>query len=312
MKCLVTGGAGFIGSHLCDSLLAAGHSVVALDSLITGSRENVSHLAGNPHFQFMEHNVVEDLPDSIGPIQAIFHFASPASPPKYQAYPLDTLLANTVGTHKLLMKAKDWGAIFLYASTSEVYGNPLEHPQKETYWGNVNPNGPRSCYDEAKRCGEAWVATYVRNYNLDARIVRIFNTYGPRMDIDDGRVITNFIKQILRQEPLTIYGSGDQTRSFCFVTDLVEGIMALFSHPKMKGEVVNLGTSEEKTVKQIASMLSKIARYKGELVYKPLPEDDPVRRKPDLTKAKKMLGFKPQVALTQGLTKTLSYFKKRT
>ena len=309
MKCLVTGGAGFIGSHLCDRLLADGHSVVCVDNLITGSKDNVSHLLTHPQFSFLEADVSLPLPDSVR-AQLIFHFASPASPPKYQRFPIETLLVNSIGTYHLLEKAKSWQARFVYASTSEVYGDPKEHPQRETYWGNVNPIGPRSCYDESKRVGESFVSTYTRTFHLDGRIVRIFNTYGPRMDIDDGRIVTNFIKQILSRTPLTIQGDGSQTRSFCYISDLIEGIMSVFTTPAAQGEVINLGNPEEKTILELLDLIKKVSHYSGETVFLPLPEDDPLRRKPDITKAQNLLHWEAKVGLEEGLTKTLEYFKK--
>lgn len=310
MKCLVTGGAGFIGSHLCDRLLAEGHSVICIDNLITGNQQNIAHQLKNPYFQFIEHDCALPLPDTIE-VQVIFHFASPASPPKYQLYPIETLLVNTVGTYNLLKLAKKCQAQFIYASTSEVYGDPKEHPQTETYWGNVNPNGPRSCYDEAKRCGEAWVMAYIRKFGIDGRIIRIFNTYGPRMDIDDGRVVTNFIKQIISGEKIVIYGTGSQTRSFCFVSDLVDGIIKVFTTKNLQGEVINLGNTEEYTIQSFAKFVAKTANYLQDFVYKPLPQDDPMQRKPDISKAQKLLDWQPRIELKTGIEKTFDYFKER-
>ncbi len=308
MKCLVTGGAGFIGSFLCDRLLAEGHDVICVDNLITGRKKNIEHLLKHASFRFIEHDVSLPLPDEIS-ANAIFHFASPASPPKYQQFPVETLLVNSQGTYLLLEKARKWQAKFIFASTSEVYGDPLEHPQKETYWGHVNPTGPRSCYDESKRVGEAFVTTFIRKYDIDARIARIFNTYGPRMDIDDGRIVTNFIKQILSQAPLTIHGDGTQTRSFCFISDLIEGIYALFNSPRARGEIVNLGNPNEQTVLEFAKTIKKITGYNGSFIYLPLPQDDPQRRKPDITKASQLLSWQPKVTLEEGLKKTLDYFQ---
>jgi len=309
MKCLVTGGAGFIGSFLCDRLLETGHEVVCIDNLVTGHKKNIAHLLSQPKFEFIEHDVTLPLPEAIS-ASVIFHFASPASPPKYQKYAIETLLVNSIGTYYLLEKARVWQAKFIFASTSEVYGDPREHPQKETYWGHVNPNGPRSCYDEAKRVGESFVATYIRKYQLDGRIIRIFNTFGPRMDIDDGRVVTNFIKQILSRTPLTIQGDGSQTRSFCYISDLIEGIMSVFTTPAARGEVINLGNPEEKTILELLNIIKKVSHYWGETVFLPLPEDDPLRRKPDITKAQNLLHWEAKVGLEEGLTKTLEYFKK--
>ena len=308
MKCLVTGGAGFIGSHLCDRLITEGHEVVCVDNLITGNKDNISQLISNAHFEFLESDCTQNL-DTSFKAEAIFHLASPASPPKYQQYPIETLLVNTLGTKQLLDLARQWGARMLFASTSEVYGDPLEHPQKETYWGNVNPNGPRSCYDEGKRAGEAFVASYVRKFGVDCRVVRIFNTFGPRMDIDDGRVVTNFIKQILTQQALTIYGDGLQTRSFCYVSDLVSGLIAALQIG-IKGEVYNLGNPEEKSILEFAQFIKEITNYHGEFVHVDLPQDDPQMRQPDITKAKTTLKWEPQVSLTEGLQKTIAYFKQ--
>lgn len=310
MNCLITGGAGFIGSHLSDALIAKGHRVIIIDNLLTGSRENIAHLIQNPHVTFLEGDVSNEICDTVE-AQVIFHLASVASPPKYVKYPVETLLVNTVGTHKLLEKARLWGAKFIFASTSEVYGDPLKHPQKETYWGNTSSTGPRSCYDEAKRCGESFVMAYYRTFGVDASIVRIFNTYGPRMDIDDGRVVTNFIKQILTKEPLTIYGDGSQTRSFCYVSDLVAGLLKVFETKGISGEVFNLGNTHEKTIKQFAQIVADIAKYPHAFTYGNLPQDDPIRRKPDISKAKKILGWEPKVDLVDGLKKTYSYFKQQ-
>lgn len=308
MKCLVTGGAGFIGSHLCDRLLAEGHQVVCVDNFITGNKKNISHLLTNPQFSFIEQDCVQPLRELHG-IEMIFHFASPASPPKYQKFPVETLLVNTVGTYNLLEIARTQHAVFIYASTSEVYGDPEEHPQKESYFGHVNPIGIRACYDEAKRAGEAFSTSFVKKYGIDARIVRIFNTYGPRMDIDDGRVVTNFIKQILSKQPLTINGEGTQTRSFCYVDDLVNGIVAVSKTAAMKGEVVNLGTTNEMTIVELANVLKKMTAYEGELKFQSMPSDDPVRRRPDISKAKTLLKWEPSVNLQTGLKKTLEYFQ---
>ncbi len=310
MKIIVTGGAGFIGSHLCDRLLNDGHKVICIDNLLSGNKKNITHLANNPHFQFIDHDCILPLPVNIE-AQAIFHFASPASPPKYQAYPIETLLVNTIGTYYLLEAARKWSARFIYASTSEIYGDPKQHPQTEQYWGNVNPVGPRSCYDEAKRAGESYVATYIRKYGLDGRIVRIFNTYGPRMNLDDGRVVTNIIKQILSREPIKIYGTGEQTRSFCYISDMVDGIIKVFDTPQLKGEIFNLGKTEEITILKLSKIIQKIARHQEQIQHLDLPEDDPHRRNPDITKAKKILHWQPKISLEQGLTLTYKYFKKQ-
>lgn len=241
-----------------------------------------------------------------------FHLASPASPPKYQQFALETLLVNTIGTYYLLERARQAKARFIYASTSEIYGDPLEHPQTEDYWGNVNPVGPRACYDESKRAGETFVSTYVYKMHLDCRIMRIFNTYGPRMDIDDGRVVTNFIKQILEKQPLEIYGDGNQTRSFCYVSDLVEAIYHIAFSDKAKGEIFNIGNPDEYTINQLAQLLMKQANYSGPLTTKPLPQDDPKRRKPDISKMKRFFGWEPKINIEAGLKKTLEYFQTKT
>ena len=310
MKCLITGGAGFIGSHLADRLLAEGHQVIALDNLITGSRSNISHLISNAQFRFIQHDCIQGLPPDLE-TEVIFHFASPASPPKYQQYPVETLLVNTLGTYQLLEYCKNHGARMIFASTSEIYGDPLVHPQVETYWGNVNPNGPRSCYDESKRAGEAFVAAYIRKFGIDARIIRIFNTFGPRMDIHDGRIVTNFIRQILAQQPLVIYGDGSQTRSLCYVSDLVEGIFQVFMNPAAKGEVFNLGNPMEQTVKEFADYITKLFLKPQNYKFLSLPVDDPKRRRPDITKATQILGWEPKVSLEDGLKKTITYFKQK-
>ena len=308
IKCIVTGGAGFIGSHLVDQLLSDGNEVVAVDNLITGSKKNIAHLNSNSHFTFLEHDVSQPLPQDIT-AKMILHFASPASPPKYQKYPVETLLVNTVGTYHLLERARRDGAVFIFASTSEVYGDQLEHPQKETYWGRVNPNGERSCYDEGKRAGEAYTFTYLRKYDLDCRIVRIFNTYGPRMDIDDGRVVTNFIKQVINEKALTIYGDGNQTRSFCYISDLVEGIIRLINNPAAKGGVINLGNPQEMTVLELAEAVKQITGYSGHLIHEKLPTDDPIQRKPDISRAGELLHWTTTVSLEEGLRQTFAYFK---
>lgn len=320
-KCLVTGGAGFIGSHLCDRLLDLGYEVICLDNLITGNLKNISHLKQNPRFKFLKIDVTNlsefkpKLGKSAFPPQAIFHLASPASPNKesplsYLKFPIETLLVNSCGTYNLLELAKKEGAKFLYASSSEIYGDPKEHPQKETYWGNVNPHGVRSCYDEGKRFGEAIVMAYVRKFNLDSRIVRIFNTFGPRMDKDDGRAVVNFINQAIEGKPLTIYGDGSQTRSFCFVSDLVEGLILSMFKQNSKGKVFNLGNPEEYTILEFAKIIKELTRAKSEIVFKDLPSDDPKHRCPDITRAKTILGWQPKVSLREGLLKTIEYFRK--
>lgn len=305
---LVTGGAGFIGSHLVEVLLAAGHKVIGVDNLLTGSEKNLQEAQKNPQFTFLNHDVTKPLLISER-IDYIFHLASPASVVDYQKYPEETALVNSLGTIHLLNLAKQQGARLLFASTSEVYGDPKEHPQTETYWGNVNPNGIRSCYDESKRFGEAMTMVYVRKHGLDARIVRIFNTYGPRMRKTDGRVVSNFINQALEGKPLTVYGDGKQTRSFCYVSDLVEGIIKLMVTNGAKGEVVNLGNPEEYRVIDLAKKIKDLTRSSSEIVFSDLPEDDPNKRRPDIAKAENLLGWKPRVSVDEGLVKTIEYYK---
>lgn len=308
MKCIVTGGAGFIGSHLCDRLIGDGHEVICVDNFITGNRYNIEHLFRKSRFKFIEHDCTQPLP-GIDAVDVIFHFASPASPPKYQALPVETLLVNTVGTYHLLTLARRYNARFVFASTSEVYGDPKEHPQRETYWGNVNPVGPRSCYDEGKRAGEAYVATYMNTFGLDCRIVRIFNTYGPRMDLNDGRVVTNFIRQILDRKAPVIHGTGEQTRSFCYISDLVEGIVLVMNISAARGQVINLGNTEEWTIQELGKYIKAEMGYTGEFEYKDLPHDDPLMRRPDITKAKEILGWEPKVSIKQGLLLTIKYYQ---
>jgi nucleoside-diphosphate-sugar epimerase len=313
MRILVTGGAGFIGSHLCDALLAVGHEVVCLDNLITGSRRNIEHLANEPRFHFMEHDVVTPLEIAV---DAIFHLASPASPPGYLEYPLKTALTNSVGTANLLALALRLKARFLVASTSETYGDPQEHPQREEYWGHVNPIGVRSCYDESKRFSETLTMIYVRQYGLDARIIRIFNTYGPRSDPDDGRIVPNFITQALRGDPITVYGDGTQTRSLCYVSDLVDGILRAMFTPETEGDVFNLGNPEEHTVVEFAHIIKRLTHSGSSIVYKSAPQlgnrisDDPTRRCPNISKAQRVLGWTPAVGLTEGLEKTIAWFRQ--
>lgn len=314
----VAGGAGFIGSHLCEKLLHEGYQVVCIDNFITGSKNNIAHLLEKSYFFFLEKNVISlhssDIQDLPKP-DFIFHLASPASPNKnsatsYIAYPIETLQVNSVGTQNLLEIARMHNARFVIASTSEVYGDPTVSPQNEDYFGNVNPNGVRSVYDEAKRFGEAMTMAYVRKYNVDARIARIFNTYGPNMQIDDGRVVSNFIVQALQAEPLTIYGNGNQTRSFCYVSDLVDGLSKLMFVQDIQGEVVNLGNPNEKKIKEFATIVKELTGTSSEIVHsEPLPEDDPKQRCPDITKAKHLLDWEPKVTLEEGLQKTVAYFK---
>ncbi|MFN9351800.1 MAG: UDP-glucuronic acid decarboxylase family protein [Gemmatimonadota bacterium] len=307
MRVLVTGAAGFLGSHLCDRFLADGHRVVGMDNFLTGSPENIAHLVGNPHFEFLEHNI-STYSYVAGPLDGVLHFASPASPVDYLEMPIQTLKVGSLGTHNALGIAKAKGARFLLASTSEVYGDPLVHPQPESYWGNVNPIGPRGVYDEAKRFAEAITMAYHRFHGVDTRIVRIFNTYGPRMRPNDGRVVSNFIVQALRGQPLTVYGDGSQTRSFCYVQDEVEGIYRLFH----QGDNLptNIGNPGEFTVQQLADLVLELTGSSSPIDRRPLPEDDPKVRQPDLTKARAQLGWEPRVPLREGLGHTIAYFRE--
>ena len=312
MQILVAGGAGFVGSWLCERLISEGHVVWCVDNLLTGSKNNIAHLLGRENFQFFRQDVT--LPLDFTKIDAIYHLASPASPnansPKsYMQFPVETMLVNSLGTYNLLEIAKQNKARFLYASSSEVYGEPGVHPQKEEYWGNVNPNGPRSCYDEGKRFGEAMVFSYVRKFQIDARVIRIFNTYGPKMDPRDGRVISNFIVASLKNQPLEIYGTGEQTRSFCYISDLVDGLISAMNSSHTSGEVFNLGNDGEFSIIEVANILEKINNKKLKRLLKPLPQDDPTRRKPDLSKAKKVFKYEPKVYLEEALRKTIEYFK---
>jgi len=307
MRILITGGAGFLGSHLCDYFIAKGHSVIAMDNLITGNIKNIEHLFGNDKFQFIKHDVTNfiHLP---GKIDAVMHFASPASPIDYLKYPIPTLKVGALGTHKALGLAKEKNAIFMLASTSETYGDPLVNPQPETYWGNVNPIGPRGVYDEAKRFAEAMTMAYHRYHKMPIRIVRIFNTYGPRMRKEDGRAVPAFITQALLNKPVTVFGKGSQTRSFCYVSDLVEGLYRLLN--SNANEPVNIGNPNEKTLQELAELVIKITKSKSKIIYKPLPVDDPKVRRPDITKAKTLLKWQPTVNLNTGLHKTIDWFKK--
>ncbi len=303
---LVTGGAGFLGSHLCDLLLARGCRVTAMDNLITGNVNNIAHNAGNPDFSFIKYDVTNYLYLE-SHVDAVFHFASPASPIDYQQLPIQTLKVGSLGTHKALGLALAEKAVFLLASTSEVYGDPLVHPQTEDYWGNVNPIGPRGVYDEAKRFSEALTMAYHNAHGLDTRIVRIFNTYGPRMRLHDGRVVPELIYQALTGRPLTVFGDGSQTRSFCFVSDLVEGIYRLYKSGCV--EPVNIGNPAEMTVLEFARTVIELTNSKSEIVFRALPIDDPTKRQPDITKAKRLLDWEPKVALQEGLARTIDYFR---
>jgi dTDP-glucose 4,6-dehydratase len=308
MRILVTGGAGFLGSHLCDRLLAEGHDVIAMDNLLTGNTDNIAHLAGHKRFLFIEHNVTNYIYIK-GDLDAILHFASPASPVDYLELPIQTLKVGSLGTHNALGLAMAKGARLLLASTSEVYGDPQVHPQTEDYWGHVNPIGPRGVYDEAKRFAEAMVMAYHRSHHVDTRIVRIFNTYGPRMRLNDGRVVPNFIGQALRGEPLTVYGDGSQTRSFCFVTDLVDGIYRLLLSDEV--EPVNIGNPIETTILEFAEKINAFTGNQAGIQFKPLPKDDPKQRQPNIAKAKRILGWEPKVALDQGMATTVDWFAER-
>ena len=310
MRTLVTGGAGMIGSHLVDALLARGDAVTVLDNLLTGRQRNLAHLAGSGRLRLVVADVAEPFPADLGgPFARVYHLASPASPPDFARYPLETLRANAAGTEHALAVACRHGARFLLASTSEAYGDPTEHPQAETYWGHVNPVGPRSCYNEGKRYAESLTATFGRVHGLDVRIARIFNTYGPRSRPDDGRIVPNFCLQALTGRPLTIYGSGRQTRSLCYVADLVRGLVALMDTDGLGGEVVNLGSPEEHAVAALAERIVALARSPSRIAYGPLPADDPARRRPDITKARRLLGWEPRVRLDDGLGHTLAHFR---
>jgi UDP-glucuronate decarboxylase len=306
-RILITGGAGFIGSHLCESLLSEGNEVVCLDNFFTGRRSNVAHLLGNPKFELIRHDVIEPI---LLEVDQIYHMACPASPVHYQHNPVKTLKTSVMGTINMLGLAKRVGARILLASTSEVYGDPKEHPQRESYWGNVNPIGIRSCYDEGKRVAETLMMDYHRQNKVDTKIIRIFNTYGPRMLFDDGRVVSNFIIQALTGKPLTIYGDGSQTRSFCFVDDLARGIMAMMNSENFIGPV-NLGNPVELTVKDLAEQVIEMTGSSSTIAVKPLPQDDPTRRKPDISLAKEKLSWEPTVTLEEGLRATIKNFKER-
>src|SRR5215469_14063612 len=305
---VVTGAAGFLGSHLTDLLLSRGHKVIAIDNFVTGSVDNISHLGGNTNFKFIQQDVTEFIFLDV-PVNYVWHFASPASPIDYLEIPIQTLKVGSLGTHKALGLAKNKGARFLLASTSEIYGDPLVHPQPEEYWGNVNSIGPRGCYDEAKRFAEALTMAYHNEHEVETRIVRIFNTYGPRMRLRDGRVVPAFVSQALHNKPVTVFGKGTQTRSFCYVSDLIEGIyrlmMSSYDRP------VNIGNPTEMTVHEFAKEIIRATGSRSRIVFKPLPLDDPKQRKPDITKARTILGWEPKVKLAEGLVKTIEYFRTK-
>jgi len=305
-RALITGGAGFLGSHLCDALLGEGWSVVVVDNLLTGRRANIAHLTHDPRFEFVEKNICQ--PFDVGKVDYVFHFASPASPEDYHAHGIETLQVGSLGTFHALETAHKYGAKYLVSSTSECYGDPLEHPQKETYWGHVNPVGPRSVYDEAKRFTEAVTVAYRRYHNVDVRIARIFNTYGPRMQIRDGRVVPNFMRQALSGEELTIYGDGSQTRSFCYVSDEIDGFLRLAKSDEHMP--VNIGNPTEFSILECAKLVLKVTGSKSQIRYVPLPQDDPRQRQPDITKARQLLGWEPRIDLEKGLRLSLDFFKQ--
>lgn len=305
-RVLVTGGAGFIGSHLCKKLIENGDFVICLDNFFTGSKANIQDLLNNPNFELIEHDI--EIPIGLK-VDQIYNLACPASPPHYQFNPVKTIRTSVIGITNMLELAKANNATLLQASTSEVYGDPLEHPQRETYWGNVNPIGIRSCYDEGKRCAETLMMDYHRQFNTDVKIIRIFNTYGPNMHKNDGRVVSNFIVQALNNEDITIYGNGDQTRSFCYVDDLIKAMIRMMNTPNFIGPV-NLGNPNEKTIKELAELIIKLTGSKSKLIYKTLPQDDPCRRKPDITLAKETLNWSPTIPLNDGIENTIAYFKK--
>jgi nucleoside-diphosphate-sugar epimerase len=313
LRIIVTGGGGFIGSHLCEALLAGGHEVVAIDNFLTGNRDNVAHLADEPRFTLIEHDIVQpfDMGKLPAHVDAIFHLASPASPADFTRLPLEIALINSRGTQNVLELARGYKARYLVSSTSEAYGDPLIHPQSESYFGNVNPVGPRACYDEGKRFTEMLTSLYVREYGVDGRIVRIFNTYGPRMNPKDGRSVPNFISQAIRNEPITIYGDGTQTRSYCYVSDMVSGLMAvMFAPPETRGMVFNVGNPDERTILEFANLIRKMCDSQAPVKYLPALQDDPARRCPDITRVQTLLGWQPRVALEEGLPRTIDWFNK--
>ncbi|HIQ31571.1 MAG TPA: SDR family oxidoreductase [Aquifex aeolicus] len=310
MRVLITGAAGFLGSHLCERFLEEGHEVIGMDNFLTGSPDNLSHLFGNPRFLFLKYDVTNFIYVE-GSVDLVLHFACPASPVDYLRHPIHTMKVDSLGTLHALGLAKAKGARFVLASTSEVYGNPAVHPQPETYWGNVNPVGPRSVYDEAKRFSEALSMAYYREHGVDVRIARIFNTYGPRMRMEDGRVVPNFIQQAILGRPITVYGDGTQTRSFCYVDDLVRGIYKLATMDGLEGEVFNLGNPEEYTVLELARIIREITGSSSQIIFKERPVDDPDRRRPDISKAREKLGWEPEVSLREGLERTVKWFIER-
>ena len=310
MKILIAGGAGFIGSNLSTYFINQGYGVTIIDSLITGRKNNLKHLLSNDNFKFINADICTFNFHTLQTFDLIYHLASPASPIQYKKHPIATLRANSFGTEKLIEFTKtSHSSIFVFASTSEVYGDPLEHPQKESYWGNVNPVGPRACYDEAKRFGEALLVNYQRQFNLDIRIARIFNTYGPNMEKDDGRVVSNFIMQALSNNPITICGTGQQTRSFCYVSDMVDALVKLGSVPNLSGQIINLGNPNEITIKKLAEIIKQMSKSTSQIIERPIDADDPKMRKPDITKANKFLDWQPKIDLETGLIKTIKYFK---
>lgn len=306
-RVLVTGGAGFIGSHLCERLLKEGNEVICVDNFFTGRKSNISQLLSNPRFKLITHDIINPLSLEV---DEIYNFASPASPPHYQYDPIFTIKTNVIGTLNMVELARMYNSKIMQASTSEVYGDPLEHPQKEEYRGNVNPIGPRACYDEGKRVSETICFDYWRKYGISIKVIRIFNTYGPRMREDDGRVVSNFIVQALKGEDITVYGDGSQTRSFCYISDLIDGIILMMNSENSFRGPVNLGNPNEFRVIELAEMVLRMTGSKSKIVYKPLPEDDPKMRRPDITLAKSKLGWEPKISLVDGLKETIAYFKK--
>jgi UDP-glucuronate decarboxylase len=306
-RILVTGGAGFLGSHLCDRLVADGAHVICLDNFFTSNRDNIAHLLSNPHFEVVRHDVEHPLTMEV---DEIYHLACPASPIHYQRNPVRTIRTAVQGTLNLLDVARESNARILIASTSEIYGDPAQHPQEESYWGNVNPIGPRACYDEGKRCAEALAVSYARQYGTQVRIARIFNTYGPRLQQADGRVVSNFVVQALKGQPITVYGNGSQTRSFCYVSDLIDGFVRLMASAPGPA-AVNLGNPRETSMLQLAELVQRLTGTESSIVLAPLPQDDPTRRRPDITLARQFLGWEPKVGLEEGLTRTVEYFRQR-